>query len=135
MGTSYSISGEIRVRDCEAVREVVAELEDEVSDGFGLGVDEADGVLTIEVQCSTSCSYTWATELGELLKRLGPHAVEAGRFDESSDMGDGTFYVGTDEQVAAAVERAAADAVLEAFAKLSPARRKALLAELAEAAR
>ena len=77
MSAFYQIYGTIRVRKCPESEAIIARLPDDPVGEIEVEVNECDpDVLAVSVEGGGFFSADGISELDDLLKSLGPHAVE-----------------------------------------------------------
>jgi hypothetical protein len=131
MSVFYTIDGEVEVRDTEESHAILARLQDECGD-ITVDVEELGKTLRIVVGGGLMCSYTTASDLDEILRDLGPHAVRAARFATRCDDEEEVVWVGGAEDVAQAEREERMEVARRALRALEPGDREALLAEFQE---
>lgn len=90
MGNFYSMHGEIRVRPCPEVEEIVRRFNEKAGDDLTAQFDE-DRVLIVG---GSYMSYTRTEILDSIVKELGQYALAARVIEWNSDGYRGDLYVG-----------------------------------------
>lgn len=135
MSMWYELSGDVTVRDEEPAREIIKLIEDVyVGDEFDLDADDVDGGILVTVKAGGACGAGTIDAVEDLLKRLTPYAVEAGRFKTGCDGEPGHFWVGGEDAVRQAKQSRKVDKARMALDALDADTREELIQSYVTAA-
>lgn len=125
-------TGTIRVRSCSETMKIIKQLrilaegmderdiictkvteEEAEEEGY-----ESDTLVEVEVNIYGHTSATRAQEIDDLIRELGPYAVEVAKFAAGWECDHNYFFVGTEEQVVWVESRDALERILSIAPKL-----------------
>lgn len=142
MGCFYQVKGEVLITLTEDAKQAVKKIGDLLPSEFNLQWEpcyatdpnrDKDGRawLRVEVDGGDQMSYGTACQVDELLRLLGPFAVEPARFTTRCDDEDGFLWVGPDAaSIARAQRQQLVDDARDALLELTAEERFTLIAEI-----
>jgi len=122
MGTWYTIYGEMTVRDCPEVRELIATDDGVLIDNkdFVEVIDPIEnGTLTLEINFSDACSYGTVHDIDSALEEFGPYVVDPVLLHWELESDRGKLYIGPPEREHELQSKNALDEILLLIGELT----------------